>query len=155
MKIAFYKGTKEENPKADWVDRSVSFWTESRFSHCELVFDLPKHSNESMFFSASGRDKKVRFKFFTPNPERWEYVDIDPFIRTRDLDKHRLYQRACAFVDDKYDYVGIFLTFVVPLGLQSADKWWCSEILGHILNIEFIDCYSPQELYLFAKKYEI
>lgn len=149
MKLAFYKGTLKENPKADMVDRAVTFWTDSKYSHCEIVF------SGNTFFSASGRDKAVRFKTFRENPARWDYVDLDNFVHMHDMTEEKILARARAYDGDKYDYIGIFFTFIVPLGLQASNRWWCSEILGHILNIEFIDCYSPQELYLFAKKYEI
>lgn len=147
MKLAFYKGKEEENPKADRVDKAVCWWTCSRFSHCELIF------GENTFFSASGRDGGVRFKTFNPNPVRWEIYDIGSYLVHRGLGEEWIRSSAETYNGQDYDYIGIFLTIVVPLGLQSTEKWWCSEIIGSLLNLPFKFCKSPETLFQHLKKY--
>lgn len=116
ISAAFYKA------EGRLVDKLIRWWTQSRFSHCELVF-----SNDEMF-SADAWTGTTRFtRSFTP--AHWELVPI-----TIGEDQEALlYQWCLDRVGKKYDWLGVF-GFVLPFIKQDSSRWFCSEICGAALK---------------------
>ena len=133
---AFHKGDKKGFfPKL--LSGAIKWWTHSEYSHVELYFESTGES-----FSAAGLDGKVRFKNIRySHPERWTFVSI-PWA-------NESYVRSLAktHVGDRYDYKGIFLTFVLPLRRQDNNKWWCSEICAFLIGLHPFRI-SPGEMYI-------
>lgn len=131
VQLAFYKA------KGDWVDWIVRKWTKSIYSHCEVVIG-------DTWFSSSPRDGGVRMKKIEYKPEDWDLVE---YKGVSEVAVHELYRKTKGC---KYDFVGILLSQWLPLGLQSQDKFYCSEWSASLLfpktNI------SPGELYKLVSK---
>ena len=117
LRILFYKADGK------LLDKLIRWWTNSKYSHCEILFE------NGLMFSADGWDSKgVRYTSQF-NPENWEVVTI-----TLDDYKVKYLKMWC---DDRvgkgYDWTGV-LRFVVPILPQLDEKWFCSELCGAALK---------------------
>ena len=136
--LAFYKGN------GNLFDRIVRFWTRSRYSHVEIVIG-------DFWYTSSPRDGGVvsrRMKGF--DSRNWDFVRISTIpgnkIHIADL-----------FFEQKgkrYDWLGIFLSQIFPLGVQNPKRWFCSEICAYVLDRSGANhlekdysWYSPGRLY--------
>lgn len=120
-KIAFYKVSK-----GNWIDKLIGWWTKSEYSHSELVID-------QWWYSISPRDVKLRRKNIQPNPEHWDYVDVE----IDELWFKVLYKKyeGCG-----YDWLGIALTEWLPLNVEHPKKFYCSEWCAKVIG------YSPAQM---------
>lgn len=142
MQIAFYKAGGR------LFDRAIRWWTHSAYSHCEFVF------SDGMFFSSSPRDGGVRYKVVPKDKSKWDFVDI----RMDVFDENTLRRWCDSKVGKRYDWVGIFLSQVLPLAVQDPGRYFCSEILvdalqqvGRLRGIDNPCEVSPQQLYSLLK----
>lgn len=138
MQIIFYK-----TPKATWVDRVVSWWTNSPYTHCELRF------SDGENFSSSGRDGGVRFKYFDLKPGHWSIIDLN-VTEAQERSMRRVSER---YLGKKYDFLGI-LGFLYFRTYGHKDKWYCSEICAHVLNQERL-IFTPKKISPADLKYVI
>ena len=127
IRLAFYKG------KGDWVDKVIKWWTKSQYSHVEVVVG-------DTWYSSSPRDGGVRsMRMEDYNAEHWDIIDY-PGVSASDV--FDLFRKTKG---SKYDFIGILFSQVLPIGLHSSTKWYCSEWAAELkynnTNI------SPQELY--------
>jgi hypothetical protein len=107
MKLALYKG------RARLLNRLVSWWLSSPYSHAEIVF------SDGMCGSSSGSDGGVRLKRFFLDPLKWDLIDIEG-----DENQARAWFEAHA--GEKYDFLGL-LGFVWRRGTHDQNKWFCFE----------------------------
>lgn len=126
MEVWFYVG------KGKLFDKLIRWWTNSRYSHCELVAG-------GMSYSADAWTNRVRcIPKSSLNPDSWESVTVAGNERT-----------AVAFLNSqlskKYDWLGI-LGFFLPGTINDPKRWYCSEICAAALSISKRPI-SPQELY--------
>jgi hypothetical protein len=139
MKLAFYKGTKAENPQAKLFDQAVCWWTFSagRFSHVELVVNGP--DNAATCLSSSYRDGGVREKIIDLTSGRWVLVDInaDKAVALNWFMKHE---------GKRYDVPGLF-GFVFPFRMHIRHWWFCSESCAEALGLSRSWEYHPNKLY--------
>ena len=132
VQLAFYKA------KGDWVDWLIRKWTKSIYSHCEVVIG-------DEWFSSSPRDGGVRsMRMESYNAEHWDIIDY-PGVST--IDVFDLFRKTKG---SKYDFIGILFSQVLPIGLHSSTKWYCSEWAAE-LKYDKTDL-SPQELYELVSK---
>ena len=127
IRLAFYKG------KGDWVDKVIKWWTKSQYSHVEVVVG-------NTWISSSPRDGGVRsMRMESYNAEHWDIIDY-PGVTSGDV--FDLFRRTKG---DDYDFIGILFSQVLPLGIQSKSKWYCSEWTAKLKykNSKL----NPQELY--------
>jgi hypothetical protein len=140
--LAFYKGTRAENPKARVFDRLVCWRTGGRFSHCELVQDII--SPHGLCWSASLRDGGVRQKWIDLASGRWELVTIpgDKAAAVAWFEAHR---------GAPYDWFGL-LGWVVPWRMSVQRWWYCSESCGAAAGLppDTTRRLSPSDLYRWA-----
>lgn len=127
VKLAFYKG------EGNWVDKIIRWWTKSQYSHVEVVVG-------DMWYSSSPRDGGVRsMRMEDYNAEHWDIIGY-PGVSASDV--FDLFRKTKG---SKYDFIGILFSQVLPIGLHSSTKWYCSEWAAELkynnTNI------SPQELY--------
>ena len=116
-KVAFYKSNQ---PKADWLDKLIAWWTKGKYSHVEIVI------NEYMY-STSPRDKEVRKKEHIVDNVSWDYVEIDlPEIKNG-------FEFFRQVEGEPYDWFGI-LGFVLPFQ-DRTDRWFCSEFVSNFLKV--------------------
>ena len=133
--LALYKG------EGDWKDKLVKWWTESRFSHCE-IYD----SVTGFCYSSSMRDGGVRRKKIKVDQHpNWELVPIDP----TDLN-FRLFAVYSVNKGYPYDYLGIAFSQFLPLKRHKKHKWFCSEFCAAVMDLDNPHKYSPQDLYKYA-----
>ena len=127
VKLAFYKG------EGNWVDKVVRWWTKSQYSHVEVIVG-------DTWISSSPRDGGVRsMRMESYNAEHWDIIGY-PGVSASDV--FDLFRNTKG---SKYDFIGILFSQVLPIGLHSNTKWYCSEWAAELkydnTNI------SPQELY--------
>ena len=128
-KVAFYRA---DNTDAKWDDKLIAWWTDSKYSHCELVID-------GIWYSSSPRDGKVRAKQIIPKKDHWDFVGVE-------VDLVYFHKFFLDNVGKGYDWKNIFCNQIIPCGLQNPNKWICSEFVGTaIFGKEFKG--SPQKLY--------
>ena len=132
IRLAFYKG------KGDWVDKVIKWWTKSQYSHVEVVVG-------NTWISSSPRDGGVRsMRMESYNAEHWDIIDY-PGVTSGDV--FDLFRRTKG---DDYDFIGIFFSQVLPLGVQSKSKWYCSEWAAELKYVK--TNLSPKELYELVSK---
>ena len=131
--VAFYRA---DNPNAKWYDKLIAWWTDSKYSHCELVID-------DIWYSSSPRYGKVRAKQIIPKKDHWDFINVE-------IDKEQFLKFFYKNKDKKYDWKNIFCNQIIPCNLQNPNKWICSEFVGTaIFQKEFKG--SPQDLYIKIK----
>ena len=132
MKIAFRK-------KCHTIySRIICFWTFGKYSHSELVF------SDGKSFSADESDGGTRWKDSIMDPDEWDFIDI-PCNKTQEKE----IRKFCEGEDGlKYDMIGIGFSFLpIPIGWQSAEKWFCSEICAAALQqIGYLVGYTPSRI---------
>ena len=132
VRLAFYKG------EGDWVDKVVRWWTKSQYSHVEVVVG-------DTWISSSPRDGGVRsMRMESYNAKHWDTIDY-PGVST--IDVFDLFRRTKG---NDYDFIGILFSQVLPTGLHSSTKWYCSEWAAE-LKYDKTNL-SPQELYELVSK---
>jgi hypothetical protein len=126
MQVLFYIG------KGKLFDRLIRWWTNSRYSHCEIVIN-------GMAFSADAWTNQVRAVSASSfNPQNWEWVTVDG-------DKEASLTFVTGQLGKRYDWLGI-LGFLLPGRINDPKRWYCSEICAAALGIGKRPI-SPQQLY--------
>nr|WP_314586993.1 hypothetical protein [uncultured Pseudomonas sp.] len=128
VRLALYKAP------GDLVDRAVRFWTRSIYSHCELVLA------DGRFVSSSPRDGGVRAKCIEPAQIAWDFVAL-PWVKQEDVEAALKREGGAG-----YDWVGIIGSQLLPVGIHSRRRWFCSEFCGAVMGLEKPERYSPGEL---------
>lgn len=137
MHLAFYKGLKKLNPKANLIDTLVCKWTNSIYSHVEIVFTT------GISFSSSPRDGGCRYKAIVYDDAIWDYIDLNITKQCEDV-----IMKFCDSQNGKgYDWSGIILSQVFPLNIDEPNKWTCSELVAKCLNYKHPAKYNPGNLY--------
>ena len=126
MEVWFYIG------KGKLFDRLIRWWTNSRYSHCELIIDGMANSADAW----TNCVRAITVSGF--NPDSWERVAV-----TGDKDIALEFVRMQ--LGKKYDWFGI-LGFIVPWKSGDKNKWYCSEFCAAALGIGKRPI-SPQKLY--------
>ena len=136
MKVAFYRG------KGLLYDKLIRWWTNSEYSHVELIIE---ELGKGFYLcgSSSLRDDGVREKVIYLNNSRWDILEIPV--------KDENYAKEWFRVNygKKYDLLGQ-LNVISPYP-QSTNKYWCSEAIAAALKIQDPHRYAPSHLYSYAK----
>jgi hypothetical protein len=134
MKVAFYKVSA---PNAGAFDKLISFYTNSIYSHAELIFST------GLSFSSSIRDGGCRYKAIGFDPVSWDYISLPYITPEREVE----IKKFCNSQNGKgYDYVGLFLTQVFPFDLEDPNRWFCTEIVARALGFTHASSYNPKKL---------
>jgi len=135
VKAQFYKGGKKGTRFTGWLIRR---WTRSEFEHVEL--DFGKFSS----FGSSGYDGGCRWKQidYKKHSERWTAVKL----KKNPSEIHDMILHCDKHYNNKYDYCAIFFWHFLPFRRQNPRKWYCSELVAHILGIK-PEQVSPGKLY--------
>lgn len=128
VRLALYKAP------GDLVDRAVRLWTRSVYSHCELVL------SDGRFVSSSPRDGGVRAKCIEPSSNTWDFVAL-PWVEQEDVEAALEREGGTG-----YDWIGIIGSQLLPIGIHSRKRWFCSEFCGAVMGLEKPERYSPGEL---------
>ena len=144
--IIFYLGTKEENPDSILFDHLVCKVTKSRFSHVELVL-YKTESGKYLCYSASHRDRGVRFTEIDIDSDHWIFIQSDNLPTLNEV-----FNFDKKFGHSGYDYLGLLSTVIPKSYINIKNRMFCSELVADILNIEQPYIYSPQKLFEYFKK---
>jgi hypothetical protein len=119
MKIIFYKASKGR-----LLDKLIAFWTLGKYSHVEIVY-------EGVAYSSSSRDGGVRRKIIDDfeTSGKWDIFDIK-------IDPVQLQFLYHITQTKKYDWVGIFLSELIKFNIQSKNRWYCSEWIAFLYNMQ-------------------
>lgn len=134
VKVAFYKGREA------FLDKLVQWWTNSPYSHCEIVVD-------EISYSSSPRDGGVRPRGIIFNPEHWDFLTLTQ------ADAQSIVAWFQAHRGAKYDWLGL-LGFVLPHPINSPDRWFCSEACAAALGLALPWTLTPQDLYFLLSEKE-
>ena len=126
--LALYKG------RGTLFNRLVRLWTRSKYSHCELVLA------DGRWLSASAMDGGVRAKHIELNLEHW---DLIPLLWANHRQIARVFR---ANAGQGYDFFGLFGSQLLPVGLHSRRRWFCSEFCAAALGFPMPQRYSPAQL---------
>lgn len=131
VQLAFYRGpaTKPWDRFRHWCVRA---WTNSKWSHVELVIDGICHSS-------SPRDGGVRAKVIDLRSGKWDVIDIQ-------ADTARALQWFKDHDGQDYDWAGI-ARFVLPLLPHNDDQWFCFESVSAALGLENPHKMTANKLY--------
>lgn len=125
-KLAMYKGS------GNIYDKLIRWWTESKYSHCELVVD-------GVWYTSSPRDGGV-VKRELKMSSNWDMYDVY-------VDEKRLEMVMNRNEGAKYDWLGIVFTQVLPFGIHSKSRMFCSEFVAEVLGYYRPHEWSPQDVY--------
>jgi len=146
--VVFYKGLE------DFYGKIVRLWTFSPYSHSFLV--LEKNNNFTAFEANSNYNKVRSFNFNISYLEK-----NSSFYKNYDYFKFKLnsnqFKNISNFLvqqlDKKYDWLGIFLSQIIPMNIEEKEKWFCSELCAYVIskylfNLKYLpQKYSPGKLY--------
>jgi hypothetical protein len=128
IQLALYKAS------GDAYDKLIRLWTRSPYSHCELVLD------DGRFVSSSPRDGGVRAKLIEPDPDTWDLLPL-PWVREDVVEELLQAEQGAG-----YDWIGILGSQILPVGIQSQSRWFCSEFCAQTIGLEQPQRYSPGSL---------
>ncbi len=112
--VHFYRGPE------NFFGKAVRVITRSRYSHCDI-------SIGSITYRADP-GIGVRAHLGWDHPEKaWDTIAVA-------CDDHAVFRFLEQEVGCGYDWKGIFLTELLPFGLQSKTKWYCSELIAAALK---------------------
>lgn len=133
MKLLFYKG------EGTLLDKFIRVVTKSKYSHIELSMD--SMNDKHRCWSSSNRDKGIRTTVIDTTSGHWDIIDIGPYG----------YRAVESWFEEheglSYDYIGLLGT-VIPLNIFSRkDKWFCSECIAQVLDIDNSWNQTPESIY--------
>jgi len=145
VKVAFYKG------KGNWKHKMVRWWTESQYSHVELV--MPDNFTWITItpLMSSTVSSRIKTDF---DLENWDFVSLDVSEdQLQVINDFYTETQGC-----KYDWWGMILSQFLPFHIKRRERWYCSEWIAYALRIsgiidwKIIKIYdqtdlSPQRLY--------
>lgn len=138
MKVAFYKAKY-----GDVLDKAISWWTKSPYSHTEIYFEKTGECISSSWREGEEDPYGVRIKviddLFTSG--HWDFIDVP------DANEDEIYDKAKIDLKKGYDFAGIFLSQMFNIGVHGEDKYFCSELCAKLLGLQDPHNYSPGGLY--------
>ena len=138
--IAFYKGEGLRR------DRIVRWWTDSPYSHVELIMpngtmtgitppDHPVIRTKSL-----GGIQKADWNF--PKTD-WDFVDIA--VTEKQLDSLRSFIESTR--GQGYDWLGMIISHLTPFKVRFPNKWYCSEWVAYALSVSRVLTWGQLKLY--------
>ncbi len=131
--IAFYKG------KGKIGNALIRWWTDSPYSHCELVVG-------GICYSSSIMDKGVRSKVVNLSADNWDIVEL-PWATDADVLDYYSQTRM-----RPYGWIDLILRQVLRLPSVDESGEFCSEWCANALGIPDARDYSPAGLERIVRK---
>ena len=132
--IAFYKG------EGDILNKIVSWWTKSKYSHAELILD-----DRETWISISPKflSKIESAKKFFASPAEWDFTTLE-------VDQEQ-YQTILDFFEETkgsgYDWIGMLLSQFLPFRIKTENRWYCSEWIAYALRIACVVDWKTIKIY--------
>ena len=128
VKIAFRKNDKR------LLSRFIQWWTDSPYSHCEIVVD-------EWCYSSSAMDKGVRRKKIDLDSDSWDVLELT-WVDGNSV-KNYFYKTS----DNSYGYLLLITSQFLNLGKDSEESQFCSMWCANALGIPNASQESPKTLY--------
>lgn len=124
VKLAFKIYDKN---KSSFIGNLISIWTNSKYYHVELIVG-------EKWISSNAEAGGVTISPLRELNFNWDYYDLGEIELTK-----KQYDNLVSFTrkeaDCGYNYLGIILSQILPLGYCSKTKWFCSEIVSKLLQL--------------------
>ena len=133
VQLALYKG------KGQIGNAAIRFWTDSDYSHCELVAN-------GWCYSSSVMDKGVRRKRVGPGSDEiglghnWELIDL-PWADAAEIERY--YEKT---KDDTYGWPSLIVNQLFNLNRDIEHAAFCSEWCARAINFPDASIYNPDTL---------
>jgi hypothetical protein len=122
IRIAFFKGNKHE-----YHHRFIRWWCKSLYSHAEIVLDDGQTWVSISPFLYSRVTARVRTAV---DQDDWDFIDLfataDEILALKDF--------ISETTVDGYDWIGMFLSQVLPVIVKGKGRWYCSSWIAHALS---------------------
>ena len=115
------------------VAKGIQWWTNSIYSHCELVVD-------GMCYSSSAMDKGVRRKTITLDPAKWDVIDL-PWA-----DADRVLRYFHATRKHNYGWASLLTSQLLNLNREVGEAPFCSQWCAEALGLPNPVTYGPRTL---------
>lgn len=112
---------------------AIQWWTDSPYSHCELVIDGYCHSSSIM-------DKGVRGTLIDLSPDKWDVIDL-PWANAAEVLAY--FRRTDGF---SYGWFSLIWSQVFNSNETDEDSQFCSEWCAAALGLPNPASYSPATL---------
>lgn len=126
--LALYKG------KGQLGNAAIRWWTDSEYSHCEIVVD-------GWCYSSSAMDKGVRRKKIDLDSDSWDVLELT-WVDGNSV-KNYFYKTS----DNSYGYLLLITSQFLNLGKDSEESQFCSMWCANALGIPNASQESPKTLY--------
>jgi len=120
--IALYKG------QGTFINKIVRKWTNSRYSHAELILD---DKQTWIGISPFLKAKVVKRTIEIHDPEKWDFFEI-PITTEQHKTILDFYDMTAG---SGYDWTGMLLSQFLPFHIKQKNKWYCSEWILYALRI--------------------
>lgn len=115
------------------TSRFICWWTNSKYSHCELIID-------GLCYSSSMMDKGVRRKKIDLNPRKWDVIDL-PWASKEVALSYFEQTRHQA-----YGWAGLAINQLLNMGHSTQGAQFCSQWCAGALGIPNPASLAPQSL---------
>lgn len=133
-----------EKNNSSLYSKVIRFWTKSEYSHCELIID------NDWISSGNPAGSGVMVKPLEKLRDNYDYIEVE----VHSIYKNKIFNFIRSQENTKYDWLGAFLGGGLDLNIGEKSKWFCSELVVHILRISGTklfdrpaNTYSPQDVY--------
>ena len=132
VQLAFYKA------KGKIGNAFIRWWTNSQYSHCEVVVD-------GVCYSSSVQDGGVRSKEMELKEDHWDIVDVpwgdEEYVKQyfKETDHHR------------YGWIGLLFNQFLNLNRDVSEAQFCSEWAARALKLPNPASQSPNSLYVLTQ----
>ncbi len=155
-KIAFYKSMKGKflHRLFRWA---IAIWTCGKYSHCEFIDTKDTaDTTQWQWIGSTGREHGcVAVRNIEAEVDKWDVFDLPA-----DIDFKPAMDWGLSKLGYKYDWVGIFLSQILPWSIDNPNMYFCSEFTAEQLkktelmanDKRISENYSPNSLYRKLKK---
>lgn len=127
VKLAMYKG------KGTIANKIIRWWTNSPYSHCELVVD-------GLWYSSSVMDGGVRSKEIVDHSNHWDYFEIPWGSKDAIMEYFRLTDHH------RYGWLSLIWSQLFNRNMNTSTAQFCSEWCANALAIPNAASHSPASL---------
>jgi hypothetical protein len=132
--IAFYKG------EGDILNKIVRWWTNSKYSHAEMILD-----DQETWISISPKllSKIDSTRRFFASHTEWDFIPLEV--------TEEQYKTILDFFNEtrgsKYDWFGMLLSQFLPFRIKTENRWYCSEWIAYALRIASVVDWKTIKIY--------
>ena len=110
---------------------SIKYWDSSKYFHIEIII-----KDKWIYSGTEGGIIITELKPLTD--KNYDYYDLTTPNLTTEQEKI-LFDYIESQKGSGYDWLGIFLSQILPFDRESSDKWFCSEIVAKLLQMMYVE----------------